>query len=202
VWPYANICFAVMTERPLLELRALRVFVEVATSRSMSIAATRLGLTQSAVSQVVRRLEGDLGVALALRGSRPVALTEAGVMLYRRAEPLLRDAAQLAHAVAEAGSTLAPELRLGLVDTFASTAGPELIRVLTGAATRVVVWSGLAPSLGAALVGRQVDAIVTSDPLEDLDGLLRFALWREPFVLLLPRGRPAPASLSDLAAAL
>ncbi len=183
-----------MTERSPLDLRALRVFVEVATSGSMTIAASRLGLTQSAVSQTVRRLEGELGVALVVRGSRPVVPTAAGMLLRQRAEPLLRDAAQLAHAVTEAGSTPAQELRLGLVDTFASTAGPELIRVLTGAATRVVVWSGLAPSLGEALIGRQVDAIVTSDPLEDMDGLLRFPLWREPFVLLLPRSLPAPGS--------
>ncbi len=196
-----------MTERPPLELRALRVFVEVATSGSMTVAANRLGLTQSAVSQAVRRLEAALGVTLVLRGSRPTALTEAGDLLHRRAEPLLREATQLAHAVAEAAGTPAHELRLGLVDTFASTAGPELIRRLTGTATRVVVWSGLAPSLGAALIGRQVGAIVTSDPLEDLDDLLRFPLWREPFVLLLPRAMPVPdlstsASLRQLASVL
>jgi DNA-binding transcriptional LysR family regulator len=194
-----------VTRKPPVELWALQVFVEVATTRSMTQAATRLGLTQSAVSQAVRKLETDLDVALLERGRRPVALTAAGTLLERRAELLLRDAAQIPHALLDASLTSAHEIRLGLVDTFASTAGPELINELTGATTRVVVWSGLAPSLGAALIGHEVDAIVTPDMLDDLDGLDRFPLWREPFILLLPKARKAGANrltLQGLAATL
>lgn len=171
----------------------MRVFVEVAAIHSMSLAAAKLGMTQSAVSQVVRKLEADLGVILVERGRRPVALTAAGLMLERRAEPLLRDAAALPQALRDAGHVPAQQIRLGLVDTFASTAGPGLVRELTALATRVVVWSGLAPSLGPALLGRDVDAIVTPDTLDDLDGLLRFPLWKEPFLLLLPRAWRADA---------
>lgn len=171
----------------------------------MSLAAAKLGMTQSAVSQVVRKLEADLGIALVLRGRRPVTLTAAGLMLERRAEPLLRDAAALRQALRDAGGVPAQQVRLGLVDTFASTAGPGLVRELAASATRVVIWSGLAPSLGAALLSRDVDAIVTSDTLDDVDGLVRFPLWKEPFLLLLPQAwRPDAArlSLDALAAAL
>lgn len=193
----------VVIDRLPVELWALRIFLEVATTRSMTIAATRLGMTQSAVSQAVRKLAADLGVELVERGRRPVTLTAAGAMLERRAEPLVREAALLPHALLEARSLPAPRLRLGFVDTFASTAGPELVRRLTGGATQVVVWSGLAPSLGAALIGREVDAIVTSDTLDDVDGLDRFPLWKEPFMLLLPDVlRPASSCLKALAASL
>jgi DNA-binding transcriptional LysR family regulator len=190
---------------PPVELRALRVFMEVAAARSMSLASAKLGMTQSAVSQAVRKLEADLGVALVERGRRPVTLTTAGLMLERRAEPLLRDAAALPQALRDAGDVPAQQIRLGLVDTFASTAGPGLVQELTASATRVVIWSGLAPSLGAALLGRDVDAIVTPDTLDDLDGLMRFPLWKEPFLLLLPQAWRADAaglSLEALAAAL
>lgn len=189
----------------LFELRALRVFMEVATTRSMTAAAARLGLTQSAVSQAVRRLEGELGVDLMHRGQRPMSLTAAGERLARDAVPLLRDASRLVHALRDVSRTPVPEVRLGLVDSFASTAGPELIRELTGETARVVLWSGLAPSLGAALVAGEVDAIVTADALEDLDGLRRQMLWKESFVLLLPRAlrsRGAGATLEALASEL
>lgn len=189
----------------LFELRTLRVFMEVATTRSMTVAAARLGLTQSAVSQAVRRLEGELGVDLMHRGQRPMSLTAAGEKLARDAVPLLLDASRLVHALREISRTPAPEVRLGFVDSFASTAGPELIRELTGEAARVVLWSGLAPSLGAALVAGELDAVVTADALEDLDGLRRQMLWKESFVLLLPRAlrsRGAGATLEALAAEL
>ncbi len=169
----------------------------------MTVAAARLGMTQSAVSQAVRKLEANLGVTLLQHGRRPVTLTAAGLLLERRAPPLLHDAARLPHALREAGAVPVQEIRLGLVDTFASTAGPGLIRELTASAARVVVWSGLAPSLGAALVGRDVDAIVTPDTLDDMDGLTRLPLWKEPFLLLLPRAMRAEAgrlTLDELAA--
>ena len=192
-----------MVDRPPVELWSLRIFVEVATTRSMTLAATHLGITQSAVSQAIRKLEGELGSTLVLRGSRPVVLTSAGALLELEAESLLRSASRLRELLHSATNGLLQDVRLGFVDTFASTAGPELIRALTHQASRVVVWSGLAPSLGAALAARDVDAIITSDPLYDFDGLRRLALWKEPFVLLLPRTaepRTARPSLDQLAA--
>ncbi len=171
----------------------------------MSLAAVKLGMTQSAVSQAVRKLEANLGIALVERGRRPVTLTAAGTMLERRAGPLLRDVAGLLQGLRDADDLPVQEIRLGLVDTFASTAGPGLVRELTASATRVVIWSGLAPALGASLLGRDVDAIVTPDTLDDMDGLLRFPLWKEPFLLLLPqawRTDAATLTLDALAAAL
>ena len=192
-----------MIDRPPVELWSLRIFVEVATTRSMTLAATRLGITQSAVSQAIRKLEAELGAKLVARSSRPVALTREGALLEAQAEPLLRSVARLPDLLQAAARAPVRDIRLGFVDTFASTAGPELVRVLTQQATRVVLWSGLAPSLGAALVNRELDAIVTSDPMYDLDGLQRAVLWKEPFVLLLPRTPHAGGSrpsLGELAA--
>lgn len=167
--------------------------MEVATSESMTLAARRLNLTQSAVSLVVRRLEMALGVPLFDRERRPLSLTMPGKRLRARADTLLREAAELPAAVLD--SEVANDIRIGLIDTFASTAGPALIRHLLPQAARVVVWSGLSPTLGAALLDGEVDLIVSSDSLDDTDGLQRFLLWREPFVLLLPRIWPAARRL-------
>ncbi|MCW2861955.1 MAG: transcriptional regulator, LysR family [Actinoallomurus sp.] len=65
----------------------LRTFVAVARLGSFSAAAGELGYTQSAVSQHIATLEGDLRTSLLRR--RPVALTAAGARLLEHAEPLL-----------------------------------------------------------------------------------------------------------------
>jgi DNA-binding transcriptional LysR family regulator len=64
------------------DLNLLHVFQAVAESPSFQQAALRLGVTRSAVSQTMRRLEDSLGVALVSRSSRSVALTEAGTRLH------------------------------------------------------------------------------------------------------------------------
>lgn len=61
-----------------LSLRQLRAFLAVAQESSMTRAATRLHLTPSALSMLVRSLEDDLGMRLFERTTRRVLLTEAG----------------------------------------------------------------------------------------------------------------------------
>lgn len=72
-----------------LDLNLLRVFRAVAEGHNFREAGDRLGVTRSAVSQGIRRLEDSLGVALVQRSTRSVRLTEAGERLYRQvAQPL------------------------------------------------------------------------------------------------------------------
>lgn len=71
------------------DLNLLRMFLAVAETASFRAAADALGVTRSAVSQGIRRLEDGLGVALVQRSTRSVRLTEAGVRLLRQvADPL------------------------------------------------------------------------------------------------------------------
>jgi DNA-binding transcriptional LysR family regulator len=60
------------------DLNLLRLFLAVAEGANFTIAADRLGVTRSAVSQGVRRLEDGLGTSLVTRTTRAVHLTEVG----------------------------------------------------------------------------------------------------------------------------
>jgi DNA-binding transcriptional LysR family regulator len=82
-----------------VELRHLRAFVAVADSSSFTTAARVLGVTQPAVSQLVRVLEDEVGVALLTRTTRATSLTAAGSRLADRLRPLL---SQVDGALAEA----------------------------------------------------------------------------------------------------
>jgi DNA-binding transcriptional LysR family regulator len=83
------------------DLNALAVFALVAEERSFRAAADRMGVTRSAVSQTIRRLEATLGIALVQRTTRSVNVTEAGAQLLASIAPAL---AEIGAAVDGAGS--------------------------------------------------------------------------------------------------
>lgn len=73
------------------EIADLAAFVVVAEERSFTKAARRLGMAQSALSQIVRRIEDRLGMRLLSRTTRSVAPTEAGERLIATLGPMLHD---------------------------------------------------------------------------------------------------------------
>ncbi len=185
----------------LPDLRLLRAFVALSNAGSMTAAAKRLGLTQSAVSQSIRHLEEILGTVLLDRSSRPLAPTAAGSLLHRQASALIEDADALVAMVRHSSPHKMPELRMGVIDSFGATVGPSLIKSLLGSATRLTFRSGLAQDQSRALLARELDLIVTSDAMDDVDGLERQPLLSEPFLLLLPAAlsERAPSDLKELA---
>src|SRR3954452_22856977 len=109
-----------------VELRQLEYFVAVARHRHFGRAAAAAYVTQPALSQQVRRLEGELGVALLRRTSRGVALTPAGEDLLVRAERILAEAAEARGEVDEHAGVMR-----GAVRVAATTAdAPRLPEVL------------------------------------------------------------------------
>jgi len=78
-----------------MELRHLRYFVAVAEERNFNRAADRLHISQPPLSRQIRQLEENLGVALLVHGSRPLALTRAGQFFYERAIQFLAHGIEL-----------------------------------------------------------------------------------------------------------
>jgi DNA-binding transcriptional LysR family regulator len=72
-----------------MELRQLRYLVAIAEERSFTRAAAREHIAQPALSQQIRRLENEVGLALVERTTRRVSLTSAGEMLVPRARRVL-----------------------------------------------------------------------------------------------------------------
>src|SRR5687768_11342336 len=70
--------------RIVVEFRELERFITVIEAQSMTVAARRLGMTQSAVSQTINALEQKLGVSLIDRAVRPLTMTVPGRILFER----------------------------------------------------------------------------------------------------------------------
>jgi LysR family transcriptional regulator, regulator for bpeEF and oprC len=75
----------------VLDLRTLAIFVKVAERKSFVRAAAELGITQSGVSNAVKRLEAQLGTRLLARTTRRVSLTEDGGAFFERCRAALAD---------------------------------------------------------------------------------------------------------------
>jgi len=69
----------------------LRAFIAVAEALNFSRAAEKLGVSSSALSQLVRSLEERVGVRLLHRSTRSVSLTEAGDRLFQRVRPAVEE---------------------------------------------------------------------------------------------------------------
>ena len=121
------------------DLADLSAFVTVAEERSFTRAARRLGLSQSALSQIVRRLEDRLGVRLLARTTRSVAATEAGERLVARLSPMLRDIDESLEALADLRARPSGLIRITAVEHAARTILTPVVCALVEAHPEVTV---------------------------------------------------------------
>src|SRR5256885_6804828 len=108
----------------LAQLEALHWVVRLGSFRA---AATRLNVTQPAVSVRIRELEAAAGGPLFLKGSYRAKPTPLGRELAGQAEQVIA-ACEALEARFGAGQELAGPIRIGVADTFAMTCLPQLMR--------------------------------------------------------------------------
>ncbi|HEV7415207.1 MAG TPA: LysR substrate-binding domain-containing protein, partial [Tianweitania sediminis] len=121
-----------------LDLNLLPLFLAVAEERNFRAAADRLGVTRSAVSQGVRRLEDSFGTALVMRTTRSVRLSEAGERLR---EILSQPLADISAALDELASEDAPRglLRLAVTSIAERFLSGPLIATFAAANPHVLI---------------------------------------------------------------
>ena len=179
-----------------VNLRLLEVFLCVIEEGTMTGAAERLGLSQAAVSQAITSLEQLLGVRLFDRSVRPPALTLVGQAAGSRAAALLESAHRFEDEFRFSGMRRMPLLRIGMLDSFASTAGPHVLNTLRDAAAEWTVASGYKATRYQALLDRVSDIVVTSDETAVPGEVDARSILSEPFVLVVPGSHTG--TVSDL----
>src|ERR1700728_396174 len=111
-----------------LSLRQLAHFVAVAEEGTISAAAERLFMSQSALSASITELERALSADLLVRRrAQGVSLTPMGKLVLDRARDLLADGAELAYLVRGDGTALVGPLVIGCFVTLAPTVLPKLL---------------------------------------------------------------------------
>lgn len=177
-----------------MELRHLRYVVTVADTLHFGHAAERLHLSQPPLSQQIRQLETELGVALFHRTKRHVELTDAGRMFVEEARVIL------AHA--EHASNLALRVNQGEVGQLSiGAAGPAdaqiFVDILRAFAKRhpqirMVVRNMASAEQARALSEGRLHVGFLALPIDEPD-LATETILRRPIVIALPRHHPLAA---------
>lgn len=172
-------------------LKSLEVFVSVTETGNMTAAATRLHITQSAISQQIKILETDLGAPLFYRDVRPLKLTPAGIALQERATRVLQAARDMRVHVREAAAGKTPHLRISILSTFARQLAPAIVLAVKDQSLPVETLSvsrGMAINHAQDLANREVDVAWTSDTFAQSTVLDRIPLVRETYFVVTPLG--------------
>jgi DNA-binding transcriptional LysR family regulator len=192
--------------RAALDVRRMRVLREVARRGSITGAADALDYTPSAVSQQLRVLEAEAGVALLERTPRSVTLTAAGEVLVRHTEVIM---ARLQDAEAQIRSTHGLQggrLRLATFRSAAETLLAEAVVYFRRRYPEVelALREGEPEEFLAGIRTNEYDLALDftydfMDPIR-IDGVERTLLMHDPMVVALPTGhRLADVPTLDLA---
>jgi LysR family transcriptional regulator, hydrogen peroxide-inducible genes activator len=174
-----------------MELRHLRYFLAVADAGSMTEGARRLSVAQSPLSQQIRQLEQRLGVTLFERGrGRAAQLTQAGQVLYGRAQQVMAALEEASEEVREVATGRSGRLRFGAVPSIAA----HLTEPLRGFGRRfpqasVSFHEAGAERLVGELLGGELDMVLVRLPIPPADVEVR-VLWEEEFFLAVPPDHP------------
>jgi DNA-binding transcriptional LysR family regulator len=188
-----------------VELRQLEAFVAVATELHFGRAAERLHLAPPTLSELIQRLERELGTPLFTRTTRRVAMTGAGAELLARSKIILDEVAAARAAVRRVADGDAGTVRLGITPPVAPVLAPHLIGLFADEAPQVTVdvqrmWL---PSLTDALLSDHIDVAITCGLIPAPEGTTNEVFCAEPLLVGLRPGHRLASqdevALADLA---
>ncbi|MGH7789057.1 MAG: LysR family transcriptional regulator [Candidatus Binatia bacterium] len=139
------------SQMPGAHVAAIRTLVFVIDAASLTAAGRRLGLTPSAVSKQISRLEGALGARLLERTTRNVRATAAGRDLYQRTRALFDAFEEAETAVRDQQHAIRGRVRLSASPAFGRSCLPPVLAVLAAAHPQL--------EFDVVLSGRRVDFI-------------------------------------------
>jgi DNA-binding transcriptional LysR family regulator len=156
-----------------VEFRQLEAFVAVATELHFGRAAATLHMSQPTLSELIRRLEREMGTPLLTRTTRRVALTGAGAELLDRARAILSDVSSANAAVRRVANGEVGTVRLGIVPNVEPVLAPHVADALHRHAPDITLdirrmWP---PDLQQAVADGTVDAAITCGFIVDPPGV-------------------------------
>ena len=173
-----------------MDIRQLRYFIAIAEEGQITAAAKRLQMAQPPLSQQLKQMEDELGVALVERIGKRIVLTGAGATLYKQALNITHQLEEALTEVKETGDGLRGLLSIG-VSALSAYRLPEQIRQYQQhyPLIRYQVWKGDTQLLSDWLEKRTIEVAIVRLP-HSLGNCVTIPLEEEPFVLIVPNGSP------------
>lgn len=172
-----------------MTLGQLQVFIAVAETRHFTRAAEMLGFTQSAVSQMIRSLEDDLGVPLFHRSRNGVAPTSIGERMLQHAREILRLTSYMKEEASAARGVETGTLRIGSIHSVSNKILPGLIGSFRKRFPQVeiVLFEGEYEEVNSWINSSVVDVCFTTSPEKDMTS---FPLTRDEMMVFVPEEHP------------
>ncbi len=181
-----------MAEATRIELRHLRYFCHLADELHFGRAASRLAVSQPALSVQIKQLEEMVGARLLERHSRHVSLTDAGRVFEEATRRILRDVEAALHSTRQAEAGEVGVLRVGFGPTLMFSTLPQVVRAYRAR------YPGVRMDLRELATAEQVEALLRGD-LDvgfvrgaETDPRLHAELFaKEPLLIAVHRDHPA-----------
>jgi DNA-binding transcriptional LysR family regulator len=176
-----------------MELRHLRYFTAVAEAGHITRAAQALGIQQPPLSQQIRALELQLGVALFTRHPKGVTLTAAGTLFLDEARQILGSVTAMEQRMARVAQGLRGLLAVGFTSSAAAHAfTPQVLRACRREYPDIElqITENNAAELTDAVAAGRLHCAFLRVPVSRPPGVIFEALLCEPVVLALPVDHP------------
>ena len=179
-----------------MDTAALRAFLAVAKTRSFSLAALQLHITQPAVSKRVAALEAELNTRLFDRVGKKVSLTEAGNALLPRAQHILDEMADSRRALSNLSGTIAGLLSIGTSHHIGLHRLPQVLRTFHRAHPGVELDLRFMDSEAAcaAVATGELELGIVTLPLAPVKNLVATPIWDDPLGVIVAAHHPLAKS--------
>jgi LysR family hydrogen peroxide-inducible transcriptional activator len=146
-------------------------------------------VAQPTLSVAIRKLEGELGVALFERKANEVRPTETGARIVAQAQRALDEANRIKEIARQGKDPLAGPLRVGVIYTIGPYLLPPLVRQLLRDAPRMplLLNENFTLRLLELLKTGEIDVAIMAEPLPESGGLMAQPVYDETFAIAVPR---------------
>lgn len=178
-----------------MNLRRLKYFVKIVDVGSLTQAADLLHIAQPALSQQLATLEGEVRQQLLLRTKRGVTPTEAGKVLYRHAQLILRQCDQARVDMEAAGRGISGAVAVGLAPgTAAAGLALPLLRTVSARHPGVLLYLNetYGSTLSELVMNGRMDLAVLYGGRVAVHGLRFLPLLKEQLFVVGPGSQPSP----------
>lgn len=174
-----------------MTLTELRYIVAVARELHFGKAASACFVSQPTLSVAVKKLEDELGIIIFERHKHDVTVTPTGKKVIEQAERVLEQARTIKLIAEEGKDPLKGDLKLGVIYTIGPYLLPRVIPLLRNDAPdlTLIIDEDYTSNLAEKLRQGDLDMIIVSTPF-NLHGIVTEVLYKEPFVVALPKGHP------------
>lgn len=173
-----------------MNIRQLQYFLAIAENGTISEAAKKLGISQPPLSMQLRLLEEEAGVQLVERGPRKIHLTDAGKLLYQRADTLVSLSESTLRELRAFESGTRGTLRLGMISSCGAVLLEEkMLPAFCGSFPQISfeIHEGNTYELLELLQSDVIEVAVLRTPFPE-EGVECIPLEEEPMVAAAPKG--------------